>query len=181
MIVVLDKIASRIRLNIQILLKELRRIVNCRIWIGDFLLDSKVIDKNCQVSVVAVSDHRNDSMRVKTIVVLQDLSYDARLTCSITLDNFDCFTELEALSNLESSSLDLEWLSIISHEGDVPIKNVRNKALARLELAIDNFDSVANLNLQLRIVSDCPKESFVVKDVPFVLVIILVLKVILCC
>jgi hypothetical protein len=69
-------------------------------------------------------------VRVNTIVVLNDLGYYARLTCAFSLDDLDCLAQLEALSNLESSCLDLKWFGLVSHEGHVPIEDVSDEALA---------------------------------------------------
>jgi hypothetical protein len=52
------------------------------------------------------------------------------------------------------------------------ILNQVNETIKIFELTINHFNSIAQLNLKLRIISDSFHESFIVQEIPFILVII---------
>jgi len=70
------------------------------------------------------------------------------------LDDTYVFSDLEALTNLEASHLDLKRLVLISIESDDAIVHAGDVANAAFELPFDDFDPFTGGYLQLRIISD---------------------------
>ena len=120
-------------------------------------------------------------MSIKSLSILQQLSNDSRLTRSVSLNDVDTLSNLEAFANLEASDLHFKWFLLVGHEGDISIMIRIDKAFAVFELALNYFDSFTNLDLKLRIVSDSFQKCFIVKEIPFILVIVFVVKVCLIC
>ena len=116
-------------------------------------------------------------MSVLTLSILQNLSDSSRLSCSVSLDYSDTFTNFETLFNLETSDFYCKRLLLFSHKGNQTIVDMSNHPLKVLELAFDNLDSFSNGDLKLRIIPDSLEESFVVEDIPLVLVTVVKLLV----
>lgn len=61
-----------------------------------------------------ILDHRDDCMRIETILVAHNFCNDTFLTSSIALNNPYRLTDLEAFSDMESLCFDLNWLGVLS-------------------------------------------------------------------
>lgn len=62
---------------------------------------------------------------------------------------------------------------LLSHEMDIAILDMVDYALAILELALKHLDSITNLNLKLRIISNSFHEGIVVEKIPLILILVL--------
>jgi hypothetical protein len=89
------------------------------------------------------------------------------------LDHPDSFSNFETLSDLEGFCFDLDRFVLFGHEMDIAILDVVDNALAVFELALEYFDPVSYLNLELRVISDGFHEGFVVEKIPLILILIL--------
>jgi len=121
--------------------------------------------------MIAVIDHSNDSVRVLTLRVFQDLRNDSRLAGPIALNNPDTFSNLEAFLHLMRSDLNFKWLRLFCQECYKSILNYRDEPFAILELSISDFDSVTNLNLLQWVISDGFLKSVIGENIPVILVL----------
>ena len=140
-------------------------------WIC-LVFQSQVADGYGQITVIASSDDGNDCMSVHLLIVFHQLCDDARLSSSMPLDHFHTFSKFEALSHLKSFDLDSKWLIFLSQERHITVSELRDNSFAVFELTTYDFDSVSNLNLKLRIVSDSFQQRFVIQEIPLVLVVV---------
>lgn len=126
--------------------------------------------------MVGVLYHRDNSVRIKALTILENLSDYTCLPSVVALDNSDGLAEFETFPDLKASYFDLEWFGLFSHESDKPIRELCDEPLAVLELSFNHFHSVTNFNLELRIVTYSFEESLVIEEVPLILIIVLKLK-----
>jgi hypothetical protein len=121
---VLDEFTNMVLLLVFVLL-EIRDL-------GDgvsFSLDSQIVDQDCQVAVVLVSVHRDHSVGVEALNILQELSNDSRFACSVALDDSDTFANFKAFPNNESFDSDWEPLLLVCHKGNKPIIDLSDKSI----------------------------------------------------
>lgn len=111
-------------------------------------------------------------MRIKALAVFNNFRDDTSLTSSISLNYSDRLSNFEALSHMESFWLDIDRLWILSYKMNITIMDLFDDTLAIFELALCDFYTISNLNIELRIISDCFAESIIIKEVPFILVIV---------
>ena len=62
---------------------------------------------------------------------------------------------------------------LLSHEMDIAILDMVDYALAIFELSFKHLDSITDLNLKLRVISDSLHECIVVEKIPLILILIL--------
>lgn len=134
--------------------------------------EAEITDGHREGAVVVVG-HGEEGVRVFLVTVLDKAVDDAFLAGSGSLDYSNTLTNNETLSNLESSDFDFKWLGFICFEGDKSITDFVNVSLAIFELAINDLDPIPVLNLKLRIILNRQLESFVIKKIPFILIIII--------
>jgi len=65
-------------------------------------------------------------------------------------------------TDLEASCFDQEWFVLVCHESNIAIHVVSNEPNTVLELSFHHDYSIADLDLELRVISDGLQKCFVV-------------------
>ena len=124
--------------------------------------------------MTAIIHHSDDCVRILTLRVLQNLRDDPWLTCPVPLYDPHAFSHFETFLDNMCPCFDLKWFGLFCLKSDKAILYDCDEAFAVFELTLHDLDTVADLDLQLRIVSDGLVQGVVVEEVPLVLVIVLV-------
>ena len=99
------------------------------------------------------------------------LGYNTCLTSSVSLDYSYVLPNFKAFMHLIRLYYDKKRLSFLSQKVYESITYLFNPALAIFKLSFISFYSVTNLKLQLWIISYGFFQSFIVQNIPFILVI----------
>jgi len=124
--------------------------------------------------MAAVIHHSDDCMRILAPRVLQNLRDDPWLSCPVALNDSHTFADFEAFFDNMCPCFDLKWFGLLCLKSDEAILYECDEAFAVFELTLHDLDTVTDLDLQLRIISDGLVQGVVVEEVPLVLVIVLV-------
>lgn len=124
--------------------------------------------------MTAIIHHSDDCMRILTLRVLQNLRDDPWLTCPVPLYDPHAFSNFETFLDNMCPCFDLKWFGLFCLKSYEAILYESDEAFAVFELTLSDLDAVADLDLQLRVVSYGLVQSSVVEEVPLVLVVVLV-------
>jgi len=124
--------------------------------------------------MAAVVHHSDDRMRILALRVLQNLRDDPRLTRPVALYDSHTFPDLETFFDNMCPCFDIKWFGLLCLKSNEAILYECNEAFAVFELTLGDLDAVADLDLQLRVVSYGLVQGFVVEKVPLVLIVVLV-------
>lgn len=74
---------------------------------------------------------------------------------------------------MESFCFHLDRLGVLSQKMNVPIMDLLDHPVAVFELTFGNLDTISNLNLKLRVISDSLTKSLIIQEVPLVLIVVI--------